>query len=344
MKTLDINLKNNSYQIIIENDILSRLGEYISRVYKNNKIFIVTDDVVAGLYLDKVISSLKGFLVDYVIFKHGEESKNISVYADICEKLINKGIKRNHLLLALGGGVVGDMTGFVASSLYRGIPYVGVPTSLLSQMDSSIGGKTGIDFAGRKNILGAFKQPLAVFIDPKTLDTLDEREFNNGMGELIKHGAIGNYNLLKMLECKPKIYENIIYESLTVKKKVVEIDEFDQGLRMTLNFGHTFGHVIELKYGYKHGEAVAIGMLMAIKMGIDLGVTDSKSFDTIYNILKLYNLPVVDYNYRDYISDVFYDKKNLAGTINFIFLTHLGECVIYKLKEEQLKERFLKWM
>lgn len=341
MRELNINLTNTSYKIIIEDGLLSHLSFYIKSVYKNKKIYILTDDNVEKLYLNQVIKSLENdFDVDYVVIPHGEESKTINTYITVCESLIDKGIKRNHLLLALGGGVIGDLCGFVAATLYRGIPYIGIPTSLLSQMDSSIGGKTGVDFAGRKNILGAFKQPSMVLIDPKTLDTLDEREFNNGMGELIKHGAIGNYKLLKMLDEKPKITEDVIYESLTVKKRVVELDEFDLKERMTLNFGHTFGHAIELKYGYKHGEAVAIGMLMAIEMGVDLGVTDKECYNDILNVLKLYNLPCERYDYKEYLNDILYDKKNIAGTINFIFLTKLGDCTIYKLTEEELKERF----
>ncbi|MBQ3252953.1 MAG: 3-dehydroquinate synthase, partial [Acholeplasmatales bacterium] len=185
------------------------------------------------------------------------------------------------------------------------------------------------------------KQPSMVLIDPQTLKTLDSRDFNNGMGELIKHGAIGNKSLLDSLAYKPEINEDIIYESLTVKKRVVELDEFDLKERMTLNFGHTFGHAIELKYGYKHGEAVAVGMLMALKMGTDLGVTDKSCYDVLYNILKKYNLPTDEYDYKDYLKDVFYDKKNIAGTINFIFLTKLGECVIYKITEEEIKEKLL---
>lgn len=344
MRKLEINLTNTSYDIYIEDNLLSHLSFYIEKVYKNKKIFIITDDKVASIYLDKVVKELSNkYDVDYVEIKNGEESKNISTYAYICEELINKGIKRNHLLLALGGGVIGDMTGFVASTLYRGLPYIGIPTSLLSQMDSSIGGKTGIDFAGRKNILGCFKQPLMVLIDPKTLNTLDDREFNNGMGELIKHGAIGNYNLLKMLEDKPSINEDVIYESLTVKKAVVEIDEFDLKERMTLNFGHTFGHAIELKHGFKHGEAVAIGMLMAIRLGEDLGITEKGCYEAINNILVKYHLPNDEYSYKEYINDIMYDKKNIAGTLNFILLTKLGECMIYKMTEEEIKERFL-WM
>ena len=301
----------------------------------------MTDENVSKYYLEKVLSSLEvKYTVDYLIIAPGEESKSILCYQDVCEKLIDKGIKRNHLLLALGGGVIGDLCGFIAATLYRGIPYIGVPTSLLSQMDSSIGGKTGIDFAGRKNILGAFKQPLMVLIDPQVLNTLNEREFNNGMGELIKHGAIGNFKLLTMLNNKLSIDEDIIYESLSVKKKVVEIDEFDLKERMTLNFGHTFGHVIEMKYGYKHGEAVGIGMLMAIKLGIDLNITPVECYDYILNVLKIYNLPFVEYNYKDYLEDIFYDKKNIAGTINFILLNKLGDCVIYKLSEKEIKEMF----
>lgn len=344
MRKLNINLKNSSYEIIIESNLINDISKYISTIYSNKNIYILTDDNVSKLYLDKVIKALeKSYAVDYVIIPHGEESKVLSQYAYVCEELIKKDIRRNNLLIALGGGVIGDLCGFVAATLYRGIPYVGIPTSLLSQMDSSIGGKTGIDFYNRKNIIGAFKQPSMVLIDPMVLKTLDNREFNNGMGELIKHGAIGNKALLDSLFNKPEINEDIIYESLTVKKRVVELDEFDLKERMTLNFGHTFGHAIELKYGYKHGEAVAIGMLMAIDMGIDLGITDKSCYDIIYNILKLYDLPTEKFNYKDYLKDVFYDKKNIAGTINFILLTKPGECIIYKMTEQQIKE-WLAWM
>ena len=339
MRELDINLKNNSYRIIVKNGLIDNLPFFIKEVYKNKKVYIITDDQVAPLYLDKAIKSLSSeYTVDSVIIPHGEESKVLDKYAFICQTLLDKDIRRNELLIALGGGVIGDLTGFVAATLYRGIPYVGIPTSLLSQMDSSIGGKTGIDFYGRKNILGAFKQPSMVLIDPDTLKTLDKREFNNGMGELIKHGAIGNRDLLMTLKNKPEIDEDVIIESLSVKKRVVELDEFDQKERMLLNFGHTFGHAIELKYGYKHGEAVAIGMLMAINMGIDLKITPKECYGVIYDILKLYDLPVDNYDYKDYLKDVFYDKKNIAGTINFIFLNELGNAIIYKMTEDEVRK------
>ena len=342
MKELSVNLTHTSYKIVIEEDLLSHIQDYIKTVYTNKKIFIITDDNVEKLYLKKVIKALSNdYEVDYVIVPHGETSKSLSQFARICEELLKREIRRNHLLLALGGGVIGDLTGFVAASLYRGIPYIGVPTSLLSQMDSSIGGKTGIDFFGRKNILGAFKQPSMVLIDPKTLQTLPPEEFTSGMGELVKHGAIGNKKLLDLLQGCPMINEEIIYESLTVKKKVVEIDEFDTKERMTLNFGHTFGHAIELKYNYKHGVAVGIGMRMALKMGIDLGITKPECYHVIDDILNKYAFPQVDYDYKEYLPLVVYDKKNLAGTINFIFLTDLGESIIYPITEEDIKEKLL---
>ena len=336
MRKLSVNLKNHSYDILIEDGLLFNLSKYIKEVYKENKIFIITDDLVSKYYLDIVKKSLCNYIVEWVIIPNGEASKNINTYVMVCEELLKKDIRRNHLLLALGGGVIGDLTGFVAATLYRGLPYIGIPTSLLSQMDSSIGGKTGIDFYERKNIIGAFKQPLMVLIDPKTLDTLDKREFNNGMGELIKHGAIGNLNLLNMLKDKPRINEDIIYESLIVKKNLVELDEFDLKERMLLNFGHTFGHAIELKFGYKHGEAVAIGMLMALNMGIDLGVTNKNCYNLIEGILRLYDLPNEALNYKEYLKDTIYDKKNLAGKIRFILIEDIGKPVMYELKEEEI--------
>lgn len=338
MRQLKINLKDDSYDIFIENGLIDRASEYIKNVYKNKKVYIITDSNVEKLYLNQVMKSLeKDFIVDYVVIPAGEESKCLSVYSNVIEELIKKDIRRNELLLALGGGVIGDLVGFIASTLYRGLPYVSIPTSLLSQMDSSIGGKTGIDFYNRKNIIGCFKQPSLVLIDPLTHKTLEKREFNNGMGELIKHAVIGNNVLFNKLLNKAIIDEDIIYESLSVKKRVVEVDPLDQGMRMLLNFGHTFGHSIELKMNLKHGEAVAVGMLMAIKFGIDLGLTDSLIYDQVKEVLDLYELPSYEVNYKEYLSETMYDKKNLAGTINFVLVNKIGEAFIHKVKEDDLK-------
>ncbi len=339
MKTIDLNLKTNSYKVYIEDGILDKALEYIEKVYSNKKVYIITDDLVSTFYLDRLTKILeKKYIVNSVIVKNGEQSKSFDTYVEVCQKLISLDIRRNELLIALGGGVVGDLCGFVASTIYRGVPYVQIPTSLLAQMDSSIGGKCGIDFYDRKNIIGAFKQPLLVLIDPLTLDTLNKREFSNGMAELIKHGIIGNAKLFERLLSKPKIDEEIIYESLKVKAKVVMEDEFDQGNRMILNFGHTFGHIIELEYGYKHGEAVGIGMLMALKMGIDLHITDESLYSDTYKILALYDLPTKEYDYKKYLEKTVYDKKNLAGVVNFILIDKLGSTVIYKVDENKLKE------
>lgn len=337
MRKLHMNLNVNSYDIIIEENIFNNILMYMENIYQNKNIYILTDDNVAPLYLDRLKSALAcKYNIKSVIIPHGEESKSLKMFSYVCEELLKLDIKRNELLIALGGGVIGDLCGFVSATLYRGIPYVGIPTTLLSQVDSSIGGKTGIDFYNRKNILGCFNQPKGVFIDPLVLNSLPKEEFSSGMGELIKHGAIGNYKLLKILENKPKIDENIIYESLTVKKNAVEKDVFDKNERMTLNFGHTFGHAIELEYNLKHGYAVALGMLMAIKLGVDLGITDKECYSCIEHILKQYDLPTKLYNYKDYLNEIVYDKKNIAGCVNFILLTHLGECIIYKIDEKEL--------
>lgn len=340
MRKLYVNLTNHGYDIIIENDLLNHLSDYIKEVYKNKEVYIITDSNVGPLYLDKVTKNLENdFIVKSVILEAGEQTKSFEGYQKLCEKLIDLQIRRNQLLIALGGGVIGDLTGFVAATIYRGVSYIGIPTSLLSQMDSSIGGKTGIDFYNRKNIIGAFKQPLRVLIDPKTLDTLPRCEFINGMGELIKHGAIGNEKLLDLVKNNvSKITEEIIEESLKVKKSVVEIDEFDQKERMFLNFGHTFGHIIELKYGYRHGEAVAIGMLMALKFGIDEGVTNPRCYNIIKEILEKYDFPLKEYNYKDYLEEMAFDKKNLAGEIRFIFIEDIGKPMLYKIKEEKIKD------
>ena len=338
MRKLNIKLKSSSYDILIEDGILDKAGDYIKNIYKGKNIFIITDDIVEGLYLNRLAKALASYNIYTTSFKNGEDSKSITTYINLCTSLIENDIRRGDLLIALGGGVTGDMVGFIASTIYRGIDYINIPTTLLSQMDSSIGGKTGIDFYGRKNIIGAFKQPLMVLIDPLLLNTLDNRELNNGMGELIKHGAIGSKDLLLRLKDRPKINEDIIYESLMVKKLVVEADEFDRGDRMKLNFGHTFAHQLELKYGYKHGEAVGIGMLMALRMGMDLGITKKEDYELILDTLRAYSLPLEYYDYKDYLKTAIYDKKNIAGVISFILLKNIGEAIIYKIDEKSLKE------
>lgn len=337
MKQLRMDLGSSSYDIIIEEGVLEKAEKYIKEVYKNKKIYIITDANVFPLYCEKLVESLPSYSVKAFVINPGEESKSIMTYLDLMRQLIAANIRRDELLIALGGGVVGDLTGFIAATLYRGIPYVQIPTSLLSQMDSSIGGKTGIDYAGRKNIIGAFKQPERVLIDPLTIDTLPKEEIRSGMGELIKHGCIGNVKLLEELEKSDAITEDIIALSLSVKKELVELDPFDRKERMYLNFGHTFGHIIEMKEHLRHGEAVAKGMLMALQLGIDLGVTEEYTYKALESILKRYGFDVSVPNYRPLLRDTIYDKKNLAGKLRFIFIKDFGEVFMQEFNEEDLE-------
>lgn len=337
MKCLRVELGDNSYNIFIQNDIIKEANRYIKEVYNNKKIYIITDTNVGPLYAEGLKKSLFDYETQIVTVQAGEKSKSFDTYVSVLEKLIDLDIRRNELLIALGGGVVGDLCGFVASTIYRGIPFVQIPTSLLSQMDSSIGGKTGIDFYNKKNIVGAFKQPKLVLIDPKTLDTLPEVEYKSGMGELIKHSLIGNTNLFEELKKCPKIDENIIAQSLMVKKKLVEIDQFDQNERMYLNFGHTFGHIIEMELNLKHGHAVALGMLMALQFGIDLHVTKPNLLAELKAILDIYGIDYQMLDYHTYLKKTIYDKKNLAGKIKFILLEDIGKVIVKEFDEGEIR-------
>ncbi|MGL4949513.1 MAG: 3-dehydroquinate synthase [Anaeroplasmataceae bacterium] len=337
MKTITLNTNNKPYDIIIQDNLILNIIDYIKPIYNGSKLYIVTDNLVEKLYLDKVVLILsKSYHCETIVFDSGEDNKTLDTYKSICEQLLEKDIRRENLLIALGGGVVGDITAFVASTIYRGINYINIPTTLLSQLDSSIGGKTGIDFYGRKNILGTFYQPSLVLIDPMFLTTLKKDEINNGLGELIKHYLIGdktifeNYNNI--------ISEEIIYKSLLVKKHYVENDVYDKSIRMILNFGHTFGHIIELKYNLSHGIAVINGMILAIKYGVDLKITNPKLLNELYSLLDFLNIEYNQYNYSDYFKDIIYDKKNLDGIINFILLKDINDPVIYKIIESQIKE------
>lgn len=336
MYTINMPL-STPYNIIVSNNITEYIDEEIQKVYKNKNIYIITDERVGKLYLNMVSESLKSYNVKSIVIEGYEASKSLTTYSYLCEELINLGATRGELLVALGGGVIGDLVGFVAATLYRGMPFVQIPTSLLAQVDSSIGGKTGIDFIGHKNILGAFNQPKSVLIDPLFLKTLPIRELKNGYAEMIKHAFISSPKLLSTLaESRLNVTEEIIYENLLIKKAHVIDDEFDNGKRMKLNFGHTFGHIIELRYNLLHGEAVIDGMICAIDYSIDLGLI---SKDVKVQLVNLYNkleLEYHSYDYHDFLQDVQYDKKNIAETINFILLEDIGKAIIYPVKVGEL--------
>ena len=354
MEKLHINLEEKSYDIFIEKGIFSEVGKYISKVYKEKKIVVVTDTNVDRLYGDKLIKNLEdiGYTTSKVVFNAGEENKNFDTLTEVYEKIVDSGIKRGDLLIAFGGGVVGDLAGFAASTIYRGMDFIQIPTTLLAQVDSSVGGKVAVDTNRGKNLVGSFYQPKMVIIDPELLKTLDEREVRSGMAEVIKYGAIYDNEFFNFLLDKKDIkdsmnhIEKIIKRCCEIKAKIVEIDELDMGLRMILNFGHTLGHAIEKYYNYTkytHGEAISIGMYEITRLGERLNITKLGESEKIKEILQNYNLPIEDeVKLKDLVEIMKTDKKNISGVLNFIFLSEIGEVKIKKVAEEEITNKLLK--
>ncbi len=341
MKELFINLGDKSYPIYIENHILDSIVEYITPMHKGKKIMIISDDNVFPLYGEKMMVNLSAEYECYKhILAHGEQSKNMDIAKEVYTSLIEANLTRSDLIIALGGGVVGDLGGFVASTYLRGVKYVQIPTSLLAQVDSSVGGKVAVDLPQGKNLVGSFYHPKMVLIDPIVLTTLTERYFRDGMGEVIKYGFIQSaslYEKLNNIETKDQLFEelgDIIYECVDCKREVVEEDELDTGRRMILNFGHTLAHAVEQYYGYtreSHGEAVAIGMYQIMKIAEDAGITSEGIADAIKNILIKYELPYeCDVERELLLGAIGKDKKNLSGALNIILLHSIGDAWIYK--------------
>jgi len=353
MEKLHINLEDKSYDIFIGRKLFSEVGKYISKVYKKKKIVVVTDTNVDKLYGDKLLKNLEdaGYTTSKVVFNAGEENKNFDTLTEVYEKIIDSGIKRGDLLIAFGGGVVGDLAGFAASTIYRGMDFIQIPTTLLAQVDSSVGGKVAVDTSRGKNLVGSFYQPKMVIIDPELLKTLDEREVRSGMAEVIKYGAIydnGFFNFLldkKDIKDSMKDIEKIIKRCCEIKAKIVEIDEMDMGLRMILNFGHTLGHAIEKHYNYTkytHGEAISIGMYEITKLGEKLKITKAGESEKIKEILQNYNLPIEDkVRLEDLVEIIKTDKKNISGILNFIFLSEIGRVEVKKVGEKEITNRLL---
>ncbi len=319
----------NNYDIFIKNNIIDELETYINTIYKNKNIFIITDDIVSNLYIEKI--KLPNYNIKVITIKNGEKNKNLETYSYIINELLNSNITRDSLIIAFGGGVVGDIAGFVASTILRGVKYISIPTTLLSQVDSSIGGKTALNINNTKNMIGTFYEPSLVLIDPILLSTLTLEDYNNGLGEIIKTSLIHNKDIIPLLKDKSNIGE-VIYLSLLSKKYYVEKDLYDTNERMILNFGHTFGHVIELEKNIKHGLAVIDGMIMSLKYGIDLEITNPYVLDELYNILKSLNINYSIIDYKKYLSKLNNDKKKLEGNINFIFLKDINKPIIKQIK------------
>lgn len=304
MKTLTVNLKECSYNIYIAKDSFVTIGKELRKIFPHNKkVFVITDENVANLYGELLLEKLveQDFVAEKFVIAPGEKSKSLMTLPAIYESLANFKLTRSDLIIALGGGVVGDLAGFVAATFLRGVPYVQIPTSLLAQIDSSIGGKVAVDLPAGKNLVGSFYHPSAVFIDPNMLKTLPKKYFSDGMGEVIKYGCIKDEQLFDQLHALPsadniwQFLDEIIYNCCDIKRQVVENDEKDTGERMILNFGHTIGHALEQFYDYgrySHGEAVAIGMYTITVKSELIGLTKQGTAQKLKTLLEKFALPI----------------------------------------------------
>ncbi|EDK32839.1 3-dehydroquinate synthase [Clostridium kluyveri] len=345
MKAIDINVKEKSYKISIKKGILSSIGERLKTTYQSRNIVVITDTNVEKFYMETLKNSLleSGFTMKIISIEPGEKSKNLATLERVYEKLCEFQIRRKDIIISLGGGVVGDLSGFAASTYLRGINYIQVPTSLLAQVDSSIGGKVAVDLPWGKNLVGSFYHPDAVFIDPDVLLSLNDKFFSDGMGEVIKYGFIKDKSILNLLDsCKDKdevlqYIEDIIYKCCSIKKHLVEKDERDLGERMMLNFGHTLAHGIEKYYNYgkySHGEAVAIGMTYMTNITERMDITKKGTHDYMKGILTKYGLPVnmPDMDKQALVNSIALDKKSSGDRINIIVIEEAGICKIMKIK------------
>ncbi|MBQ8688557.1 MAG: 3-dehydroquinate synthase [Ruminococcus sp.] len=336
MRTITVHA-SQEYDIYIENGILDACGTILKEATKAQKTAVITDDTVDALYSARVTESLEaaGFEVFKFVFPHGEPSKCSATLNQIYDFLCENSITRTDCLVALGGGVVGDITGFAAATFLRGMDFVQIPTTLLAQVDSSVGGKTAIDLPGGKNLVGAFKQPVCVICDPETLRTLPAEIFSDGMGEVIKYGMIRDAALFDQIaahdqESITAILEDVIAACISIKRDVVEADEFDTGERMILNFGHTLGHAIESYYHYEtysHGSAVAAGMCMMAAKTCTPEVTER-----LKKCVQAYNLPTeVPVEMKELVPLCGKDKKRAASQLRFIVCKTIGRAEIHTM-------------
>jgi 3-dehydroquinate synthase len=342
MQALTVNLGDRSYPIYVGDGILSMAGDLLQRAGLRGKVAVITNPTVAQLYLDKVHEALSGagFDVTPVLIPDGEQHKDLRSLSVIYDRLIADRFERQSCVLALGGGVVGDLAGFAAASFLRGIAYVQVPTTLLAQVDSSVGGKTGVNHREGKNLIGAFYQPRLVLIDVAVLQSLPRREFIAGLAEVIKYGVIEDPALFELLEEKMgkltsladrALLTQVITTSCAIKAKVVEQDERENDYRAVLNFGHTIGHALEAATHYQkylHGEAVGIGMAQAAAISVQQGFCDQRSLERIRKLIKKAGLPLEiprELSLQNLVQGMEVDKKSAGGKIKFVMCTGIGQ-------------------
>ncbi len=343
MEKLVVGLGDRSYPIIIEQGCLARIGEDLAKRKIANRYCIITDDNIRTLYGEIVLKSLNdnNISAELISFPAGEASKNLSLFASLSSSLAQLGFDRKDGVIALGGGVTGDLAGFIASSYMRGIPFVQIPTSLLAQVDSSVGGKTGVDIPEGKNLVGAFYQPKAVYIDTDVLKTLPKSEFIGGMAEVIKYGVIWDSSFFQYildvrddaLSLEPAIISKIIFTCCKIKAEVVAEDEQETNLRRILNYGHTIGHAVEAVSDFSiiHGKGVAIGMSAAARISVKKGLMTKEDAARIDSIICEYGLPTEipkEFNRNKIKKYLLTDKKIVAGKISYILPKTIGEVVI----------------
>nr|CRH06183.1 3-dehydroquinate synthase [Candidatus Magnetococcus massalia] len=344
LKSLSLDLGERSYEIVIGENILSTIGERLKSLIRGHQVAVVTNETVAPLYAQRVMQSLEaaGYQATLVILPDGEKYKNWETLNTIFDALIKERFERSGAIVALGGGVVGDMAGFAAASLLRGVPFIQVPTTLLSQVDSSVGGKTGINHPLGKNLIGAFYQPKLVLMDMVTLKSLPKRELLAGLAEVIKYGIIWDAALYATLEerlddllnLEMDLLCDVVHRCCAIKAEVVAADERESGQRALLNLGHTFGHAIENQAGYGeilHGEAVGLGMIMAAQMACDLGMVDEALVGRVERLIARSGLPTQlekKFPMAGYLDAMARDKKVEAGKLRFVLPTAMGSAVV----------------
>lgn len=338
---LTVNLGERSYPILIGDSVFSD-SQIISDYITTPKVIIISNDIVAPLYLEKLQNSLSELDCSSYILPDGEQFKTLASFESIMSFLLESHASRDTTLIALGGGVVGDITGFAAACFQRGIPFIQVPTTLLSQVDSSVGGKTAVNHPLGKNMIGAFYQPKAVFIDTQSLTTLPLKEFSAGMAEVIKYGIIYDSDFFTWLESNQQgilqqqneILTYMIKRCCEIKAEVVSKDERESGIRALLNLGHTFGHAIEAEMGYGnwlHGEAVSAGIVLACKVAVLKGWITPQELERIRQLLMRFSLPIEcpsQMNMACFVKHMKHDKKVADGKIRFIIPTAIGEAVV----------------
>lgn len=350
MSIIRVNLGAKSYNIEIAAGLLDTAGEKIRSISKAQRAAVISDSNVDALYGERLQAALagSGFKVTRIVFPAGEKSKCLNELAKIYDSLAEAGITRSDLVVALGGGVTGDLGGFAAATFLRGVDYVQIPTSLLAQIDSSVGGKVAVDLPAGKNIVGNFYQPKLVLIDTMLLKTLPVRFLHDGLAEAIKYGCIRDRALFEKIAAMrddDELLENIggiVERCCAIKAEIVERDEFDTGERMVLNFGHTIGHAVEKCSNYEsftHGEAVGIGMLLLTRQTERLDLTESGTAAAIYDVLKKYNLPVdADYGNEELLKAAGMDKKKSGSSITLVILKNIGTSFLWKTNWQDLPE------